>query len=482
MEDPECETFGALLRRLRGARGWTQEALAARAQVSTQAVSTLERGRRRLPWPTTVARLADALTLSKEERQYFTALARSHGLASDAAQGPSVLHLVAPAPPTNLPKDATRFIGREREIKAVTGLLRDPFTCLITLTGSGGTGKTRLAIEVGRSLRHDYGDGVYLVSLASLAEPQLVMPAVAHVLGVRQAGTTDWVQTLIGHLYGKQLLLILDNFEHVLDAACDAGRLLEACPGVTVLATSRAALHIYAARLFVDRVRATDPGFDVTPDNIASIVEICTRVDGLPLAIELAVGRVQLYGTDDLAARLVHRLPLLIGGSKDLPQRQHTLRATIDWSYNLLPAAEQHLLARLSMFAGGCALEAIEAVCAPEAEFDIVNTLATLVEHHFVEKRASDQESRFVMLDTIREYAAQLLERNAEAAETRCLHARYYFSLVGRIAAQMHTPIPTRAPLERLDRDLDNLRLAFAWLVEHDAESALRLCRNLVAF
>jgi predicted ATPase len=353
---------------------------------------------------------------------------------------------------TNLPVPATAFVGRTRELGEVTEHLANDAVRLLTLTGPGGTGKTRLAVQAAAGVADRYPNGAWWVALAPVREPSLVVDAVARAMGARRA--------LAEHIGAQRLLLVLDNFEQVLDAAPDVAGLLAACPGLDVLVTSRAPLHVEgeweyrvdpladdeAVALFTQRARAVER--DVELDG--EVAEICRRLDCLPLALELAAARVKVLAPPALLDRLRRHVPVLASGGRDVPERQRTLRATIGWSHDLLSADEQRLFARLSVFAGGCTLAAAEAVC--EADLD---TLAALVDESLVRRRGD----RYSMLETIREYAAERLEAAGEAAAVRAAHARWYADLV-----QEALPWVRGADAERwgarLDADDANLRVA----------------------
>jgi predicted ATPase len=355
-------------------------------------------------------------------------------------------------------------------------------------------GKTRLALAVAERLRSRFADGVVLVSLAPLRDPALVASAIAHALGVREEGHRPVEECLVAQLRARQLLLVLDNFEQVLAAAPLVAELLAACPQVTVLATSRAALHlrgehefpvlplalpdpqapfeglaeVAAVALFLDRAQALRPDFGLSPANAATVAAICRRLDGLPLAIELAAAWVKLLPPATLLRRLERRLPLLVGGARDLPERQQTLRGAIAWSYNLLHAAEQALYRRLAVFAGGCGLETVEAVCGPSAEQagDLLGWLASLVDKNLLLHDADeDGEPRFSMLETIREYGLERLGESGEEAALRRQHAAYYLRLAEAAEPALWGAEQGRW-LARLEREHDNLRSALGWARE----------------
>jgi predicted ATPase/transcriptional regulator with XRE-family HTH domain len=507
--------FGTLLKRFRVEAGLTQEELAERARLSTRAISDLERGARRSPYRDTVHQLADALGLDGEARTALTSAARRVEASSSlSAPGPP-----ASSSPANLPLEPTSFIGRRREIAAVLPLLLDPAVRLLTLTGPGGIGKTRLAVHLAANLldAHAPGeaglfhDGIRFVSLAPLADPGLVVPAIAGALGVEERAGQGLVPALIEHLRSVRLLLVLDNFEHVLEARSLLAKLLEACSGLRLLVTSRTVLNLSwerafevpplglpellarpaqespnrseALALFVERARAVRADFSLTDQNAGVVVQICRSLDGMPLAIELAAARLRLFPPHALLQRLSQRLQFLTGGAHDLPARHQTLRAAIDWSYALLSEEEQQLFARLSVFRGGCALDAAEAVCSPQRGpgSEILDGVTSLVEKSLL-RQDGDREPRFVMLETIREYAAERLKEAGPAERVRDAHAVHYLSLTEEAAVPLEGQ-EQRKQLDRLEVERDNLRAALEWLCTRgDADRALRLALALQRF
>jgi predicted ATPase/transcriptional regulator with XRE-family HTH domain len=491
----DLPTFGDLLRRHRLAAGLSQEELAERASLSRRGISDLERGARTHPHRETLALLVEALGLEREERRAFLAAARVNASSKrDAAS-------VSSGP---LPSPSTLLIGRADEVTTATALLRDPAVRLLTLTGAGGSGKTRLAIETANQLRSEFPDGVVFVDLAPLSDPALVSGAIAATLHVREQPGQPLLQTVGKALTARRLLLVLDNFEQLLPAAVIAHDLLTAAPHLKILATSRARLAlaaeqelpvlplavpdlahlppweqigaIAAVRLFVLRARALEPGFALTAENAPVVAEICRRLDGLPLALELAAARIKLLPPAALLARLERALPLLVGGVRDLPTRQRTLRATIAWSYDLLDAEEQRLFRRLSVFSGGWTLEAAEAVTNPDGTLEVLTGIGALVDWSLVRQSGKvDEEPRYTMLETIREFALEQLSRHAEE-ETAIhrAHADYFAGIAWAVRSQLEVGVPDG--IRRLRVEEANLRTMFAHFLEAgDAETALRM-------
>jgi predicted ATPase/class 3 adenylate cyclase len=409
--------------------------------------------------------------------------------------------------PNNLPVRLTTFLGREREIAEVKSLLDGHR--LLTLTGPGGTGKTRLSLEVAARSMSDFPDGVHFVELAAVTDPDLVMATAAQTLGLPDRGGRSAVDRLVDYVGERRILLVLDNFEQVLDAAPDVGRLLAACEHLSVVTSSRSALGVSgeqeypvpplglpdpsnlppltqlsqyeAVALFIERARAVKPAFEVTNENAPAVAEICVRLDGLPLAIELAAARIRIFTPQAMLARINDRLGLLSGGSRDLPERQQTLRGAIAWSHDMLDEAERGLFAGLSVFVGGGGLDAIERVCADEVPGDILDTLASLVEKSLVRQREGiDGEPRFAMLETIREYATERAIERGSRDRLLAAHAQAFADLASSAEIM---GAEKRLWLDRLEEDHDNLRAAIAWSVESgEAELALRLTSHLWRF
>jgi predicted ATPase/class 3 adenylate cyclase len=389
---------------------------------------------------------------------------------------------------TNLPAPSRRLVGRDHELGDVCARIRSGHARIVTLTGPGGVGKTRLAVQAGLELVEHFPNGVFFVGLAPLADAGLVIPAIAQTLGIRESPGEPAVETLVAHLRLRRMLLVLDNLEHVVAAAPDVADLVAASEGLSVIATSREPLRIAAEQeyplapldnaaavvLFCDRARAVDPGFA----GDAATEEICRRLEGLPLAIELAAARVRLLPPRSMLGRLEPRLSLLTGGGRDVPARQRTLRATIDWSYELLNPVEQRLFRGLSVFAGGCDFEAAESVCSADA-----GVLESLVQKSLVLQRPDAAGmARFWMLATLREYAHEALSEMGELAEQEARHAAYVLRLAEEAEGSLlgHGQVMW---LARLGQEVDNIRAAVsAALAGGNPEVALRIASALIDF
>jgi len=382
---------------------------------------------------------------------------------------------------TNLPVAPTQLVGREREIEELLELLRREDVSVVTLTGAGGGGKTRLAMQAAAEATEDYVDGVWFVGLAALTDVNLVVAAIAQTFGLREGSGRTYRDVLGDYLRSRRLLLVLDNLEQLLpDVAGVVANLAAEFAGVDFLATSREPLRIGAEREYsVPPLAAADAlvlfaeraGLELDGDRPA-VAAICARLDGLPLAIELAAARVNVLPPAKLLERLEQRLPLLTGGGRDAPERQRTLRATIAWSHDLLDEHEQQLFARLAVFAGGCTLEAAEAVCLAD-----VDTLGSLLEKNLLRR----DESRYRMLETIREFARERFDEAADADEIRRRHAEHFLA-IAREAQPELVRRDQREFLDRLEADHDNLRAALSWLLDREPENALTLAHALILF
>ncbi len=416
----------------------------------------------------------------------------------------------------NLPAQLTSLIGREREVMAVRALMRQPELRLLTLTGTGGIGKTRLGLQVANELLDEFVDGVYFVPLAPIADPSLVIPTIAQALGINEDGGRPLQSFLQAYLREKHLLLLLDNFEQVTAAAPELAALLSSCPDLKVMVTSRAVLHLHgehefpvpplalpdlqhftqlpesevlskypAIHLFLQRASAIKPGFALTEANAHVVAEICARLDGLPLAIELAAARIKLLSPRALLQRLSHRFEVLTSRTQNAPERQQTLRNALAWSYDLLNVQEQRIFRRLSIFAGGCTLEAIEYLCSALGddcdEGVVLDGVASLIDKSLMQSTEvnGEEETRFVMLETVREYGLEALAASGEMEVIQQAHAAYHLRLAEE--AEQGLGGPQQATwLKRLEREHDNLRAAQGWLLEpgeggQRKEMALRL-------
>jgi non-specific serine/threonine protein kinase len=541
----DAATVGSLLRAHRLAAGFTQEALAERSGVSVRSIQQLEadsaRSRR-----STAGYLAEALGLRGSEREEFERAAtpaprrrfdRVPGRArGDAAHlgghGNVVLAFphstevgpehgpVAPArpAPTNLPWPVSSLIGREADLAALRGVIVGEHQRLVTLTGVGGAGKTRLALHIAADLLDRFPDGIWLVDLAPTADPVLVPQIAAATLGVREVQDAPVLDTMLGYLQRKCLLLVLDNCEHLIDACADlAGRLLSTCPDVAILATSREPLRIAgerrwhvrplavpdagkaasldtlagapSVRLFVERAQAIESDFRLTEQNANSVVRICACLDGIPLAIELAASRTGVLSVEQIAGRLEDSFQVLTGGARTAPTRQQTMEAALGWSYDLLTADEQCTFRAVSVFAGGFDLEAAERVArgarrmARDDRDDstlvtpcpLLDLLGRLVDKSLVVAEQPSRGRRYRLLEPVRQFALRALQASGELEATRERHAAYYAALAGQAAPMLHGPEQVTW-LDRLEKDRDNFRAALGWIAEHGSlDDGLRL-------
>jgi excisionase family DNA binding protein len=430
------------------------------------------------------------------------------GLDTAADIGPRAVRTAVADRPrlASLPAPLTSFVGREREAAALRALLEAGSDRLLTLTGPGGTGKTRLAQEVAAAVAPRFADGAAFVALAPVADAGGVLPEILAALGLRDLDERPPLERLRAELRDRRLLLLLDNLEHLVAAAPALVELLTSCPGLTMLVTSRVPLHVSgerrvavaplalpagdanvsrdevasaeAVQLFVERAGSADPSFALTDGNAAAVVEICRRLDGLPLAIELAAARSAVLAPAALLDRLERRLPLLTGGPRDQPDRLRTMRGAITWSEDLLDASTQGLLRRLGVFAGGFPLAAAEAVA--DADISALDGLAALLDGGLLQRDTAGAERRFRMLETVREYALDRLVAAGEEAAARHAHAAWCLAMVD--AAQPALATTSGAILDQFETEHANLRAALTWSIEHDPETALRLASGLAGF
>jgi non-specific serine/threonine protein kinase len=425
---------------------------------------------------------------------------------------PPSSHAVQPADDHgSLPKLLTSFVGRERELAQAKRLLHGSY--LVTLTGPGGSGKTRLCIALAAEVAGEYADGVYFVPLAPVRDPGLVPSTIAQSIGLQDARDRPLMEHLVSQLRGRQLLIVLDNFEHLLAGAPIVAQLLQETSAVRILVSSRSSLHISgeqecpvpplavpdprtqptpeslaaceSARLFAERAAAAVPGFAINGANAPAIAQIAQRLDGLPLAIELAAARVKLLPPEAILPRLEHSLGLLTGGSRDLPDRLQTLRGTIAWSYDLLTEGARRLLGACSVFAGGASLEAIETVCDTTIDLGlpVLDGLQELVDQSLLRpvQNPGLSPARYAMLETIREYAAERLDQMPEADRIRGAHGAAFLALV-EAGGRPQPGLARKEWLERLDVEHNNIRAALGWYRDHDLSAALRLAASMPAF
>jgi predicted ATPase/transcriptional regulator with XRE-family HTH domain len=480
-------SFGYWVRRQRKALDLTQAELARRVGCAEGTIRMIEADARR-PSRQIATRLAEQLAIAPADRTIFIQSARAE-LGANRLGPPVTFNRRR----TNLPSQPTPLIGRAREVAQVCAMLRTPDVRLVTLTGPGGVGKTRLALQATVELLDDFADGICVVNLAPITDAGLLASVIAQTLDIREAAGRPLLDQLKDFLHDKHLLLLLDNFEQIVIAATMVADLLATCPRLTVLVTSREVLHLrgekelslpplalpdlkrlppltalaqYAAvELFIARARDVQHDFVVNDQSAPMVAEICHRLDGLPLAIELAATRIKVLTPQALLEQLGDRLKLLTGGARDLPSRQQTLRNTLDWSYHLLDVGEQIVFRRLGVFVGDRALEAVEAVCRADDErpHAVLDELAALVDKSLLRQAARvDGAPHFVMLETIRAYALEQLEVHGEAEALRQRHAGYYLTLAETAAPQLHGANQLQW-LDRLETEHDNVRAALAW-------------------
>ncbi len=514
-------SFNVWLKQRRRALDLTQEDLAERVGCSTITIHKIEVGQRR-PSKQVAQRLAECLKIPPEEHEEFISFARGESselgpVPDESANGhgsqtgtslPSTSEHMPRLPSSNLPSLLRPLFGREKDVAAACDYLLRDDVHLLTMTGAPGIGKTSLALQVAANLVGHFSDGVYFSELAPISDPAAVASAIAATIGLAESGGQTVQDSLKHFLAGKTVLLVLDNFEQVLDAAPLVVDILNASAHLKILVTSREALHVMgeqqlplaplelpnpvrmpavatlpsypAIALFLERARAVDPSFSLNERNASDITTVCTRLDGLPLAIELAAARVSLFSVADMAARLDKQLSLLANPARHrhfahLPARQQTMRAAIDWSYELLELHERRLLSQLSVFVGGFTLEAAEAVCGPDATDGIESLLGkSLLKRTIVSDETRGQERRFTMLELIGEYALEGLGESDEAEDIRRKHAAYFLSLVERAEPHLRGQEQTDW-VGRLESEHSNTVAALAWsLARGEEDIALR--------
>ncbi len=504
-------SFGSALRRYRITAGLSQEMLAERSNLSRDTIRALERGRRTAPRAATLTLLAAALGLTPAEHAVLATTADAslscdpqestpvHLPGISAAQEESDFRTLDPRRTAAL-SPPTPLLGREHAVAAIVDLLEQGGMRLLTLTGPGGVGKTRLALAVAAHLGDLYADGVAFVDLTALRDPGLVVSTMAKALGLREEGDQSTRSLVLTYVHARHMLMVLDNFEQVIDAAPFVADLIAATSHLTVVVTSRMPLGVRAEQqfpvvplalpprgqaitqhsaaysaiqLFVSRVRAVNPEFALHDDvELREVAAICQRLDGLPLAIELAAVRCRLLSPADLCAALKRPLAVLIKGPRDLPARQQTLRAVINWSYELLTAEERQLFACLAVFAGGCTLDAAEAICVQAGGASVPDTMASLADHNLVVMSADGPGTntrRTGLLETIREFAQECLDASGEAETRRRMHAEYYLGLAESAVPELSTPAREWWLLQ-LERERENLRLALEWALDEEED------------
>jgi predicted ATPase len=483
-----------------------------RYQSVRDALADLRRLKQRLDYEEierTLAPEESKARLSREQRD--TAILAAAGSDSKESISAASVSSSETLPPNNLSAELSSLIGRDTELAEIAELLRQTDIHLLTITGVGGTGKTRLAQAVAHNALTEFADGVYFINLSAIESSELVVPIIAQTLGVREESGKPLKEGLREHLREKKILIVLDNFEQIAQAAPQVGELLSGSANLKILVTSRVRLYLRfehefplqplavpaperlglselqenpAVALFVERARAVKPAFALTEDNAPAIAEICRRLDGLPLAIELAAVRVKLLAPQAILTRLSNSLKLLTGGARDLPERQQTMRGAIQWSYDLLEAEEKKLLNRLAVFAGGLTLGAAEAVAnaAGDLSVDLLDGVASLVDKSLIAQREmADGEPRFRMLEVVREFALEALETSGEAGDVKRLHAGFYAQLSETAEPEL-LGAKTAQWMETLEQEHDNLRSAIEWSLASEPETALRIAGAINRF
>jgi predicted ATPase/transcriptional regulator with XRE-family HTH domain/Tfp pilus assembly protein PilF len=520
-------SFGKWLKQARTEMGFTQRELADLAGCSTTSVRKIESEAFR-PSRQIAQRLLESLEVAKSEQEELIRLARQGKTGRATAQSRLSTKEAQVKEdvdrPGNLPAQATRLVGREKERSTGRALMMRDDVRLLTLTGAPGIGKTRLALDICGSMQDVFEDGIFFVPMAPITDPVLVASTIARSLDMHEGGDETAYAALVSSLRGKQMLLLIDNFEQVADAAPVIAELLADCPRLKVMVTSREALQLNgehqfpvpplgtpgdphrlsvdqvgaypAVSLFVERATAVNPLFVLSEQNAQVVAEVCARLDGLPLAIELAAARTKLFSPQEIRARLTDRLGLLTSSRRDMPDRQQTVRKAIDWSYNLLTREEQVLFARLPVFVGGCTLASVSAVCDPVGDLgiEVSDGIESLLNKNLLQRIGDqDGEGRLVMLEILREYALERLEDSTDGMMVRSWHAQYYIALAE--AAEPELVLRDQiAWLNRLEAEHNNLRAALDWLLrdssdrdgherrDNDDELALRLAGALWRF